>query len=418
MKKQILILTFFVAAILAGTTSAFAQLTAKPYQTVPSAVPSTLIPTPFGSGLCTADELHPVQGQVYTYTVNATPQTDVRWFVVNNNDLAPVTAANDSLLSATGGILPSTDANIDPSDGTGEYIYGDGSTPITGYNINPTADATGQFHTIDIAWKYFDGITDQVLLVAYAEDSIGCTNNLIVYRIIPEPAFTIDIAVLNDAGDSIAGPLDPITGECVSPIESAVYSGSGTTPDGTLTVDYGENWIYYVVNGANYFDSWLPAFQISYDGGHSAIEASWAYASVANDPAATWNTIDVSGAFGTVPVMAGGSGNPGDGNLPAAGGEQIVVRVRIDYGTDYEHDNATELLHFAVDGVAYDGVGSSVTDWYDDAANFGDLHYATCDVDGFTNDKVDYEITPRPEIENAITTAGVDTETKTGDEAN
>ena len=408
MKKQILILTMITLAfIFAGTTNVFAQ-----YQTVPSGGPATIIPNALSG--CTADELHPVQGQVYTYTVNASNQTDVRWFVVNNND---VIANGDSLIGSTG-VLPNGYPDIDPSTGLGDYIYGDGVTPITGYNVDPVADATGQFHSIDIAWKYFDGITDQVILVAYAEDSVGCTDNIVAYRIIPEPAFTLDIAVLNDAGDSIAGPLDPITGECVSPIESATYLGSNTTPDAQLTVDYGENWVFFVVNGANYISSWLPRFQITYDGGSNPLEASWAYASDATDPLATWNTIDVAGAWGTVPVIAGGVGNAADaGVVPAAGGEEIVVRVRIDYGTGNEHDNAASLLHFAVDGIAYDGNGTSVADWYDDTT-FGDLHYADCLVDDFDNDVVDYEITPRPEVENGITTPGVDTEDKTGDETN
>ena len=412
MKKQFLFLILFVAAIVAGTTNLFGQIAAVPYQTVPSAVPSNLTPKALAG--CTADELHPVQGQVYTYTVNASAQTDVRWFVVNNNT---VVANGDSIIGFSG-VLPSTYGDIEPSDGTGDYIYGDGSTVIPEYNINPVADATGQHHSIDIAWKYFDGITDQVILVAYAEDSTGCTDNLVVYRIIPQPAFTIDIAVLNDAGDSIAGPLDPLTGECVSPIESATYSGSNTTPDAQLTVDYGENWVYFVVTGANYIDSWMPEFQISYDGGSNAVEASWAYASDANNASATWNTLTDGGTTWTsaVPVIAGGaSGAVGDGNVPAATGESIVVRVRIDYGTGYEHDNATELLHFAVNGIAYDGDNATGT-FFDDIA-FEDLHYADCTVDGFTNDKVDYEITPRPEVENAIA-APVDTEDKTGDEIN
>ncbi len=408
MKKQFLFLILFVAAIVAGTTSAFAQ---KAYTNVISGGPTQLIPNTLNG--CTADELHPVQGQVYTYTVNASAQTDVRWFVVNNND---VIANGDSLIGY-GGVLPSTDGTIDPSNGLGEYIYGDGSTVIPEYNINPVPDATGQHHSIDIAWKYFDGLTDQVLLVAYAEDSVGCTDNIVVYRIIPQPAFTLDVAALNDAGDSIAGPLDPVVGECVSPIEAATYSGSNTTPDAQLTVDYGENWVFFVVNGANYIDSWLPRFQITYDGAYDALEAEWAYASDATNSSATWNTIDVSGAWGTVPVIAGGAANnAGDGVVPAAGGEQIVVRVRIDYGTGAEHDDATELLHFAVDGIAYDGSGTGVSDWYDDTA-FADLHYTDCTADDFDNDKVDYEITPRPEVENAIA-APVDTEDKTGDEIN
>ena len=407
-----------LAFIFAGTTNVFAQ-----YQTVPSGGPATIIPNALSG--CTADELHPVQGQVYTYTVNASNQTDVRWFVVNNND---VIANGDSLIGSTG-VLPNGYPDIDPSTGLGDYIYGDGVTPITGYNVDPVADATGQFHSIDIAWKYFDGITDQVILVAYAEDSTGCTNNLVVYRIIPEPAFTIDIAVLNDNGDSIAGPLDPITGECVSPIESATYLGSNTTPDAQLTVDYGENWVYYIVNGANYIDSWMPEFEIDYAGGAvpAAAEASWAYLADANNASATWNSLTgtINGGTWTsaVPVIAGGTANNvGDGAVPAASGEAIVVRVRLDWGTLIEHDDAVGILTFAANGIAYDGDNTAGT-FFDDRTNFEDLKNngtvgTDCEPDGFDNDVVDYNITPRPEVENGITTPGVDTEDKTGDETN
>ena len=395
MKKQILILTFFIAAILAGNSNSFGQVgPAKNYDVVLDVVPGII--TPHTLAGCTASELTPVQGEVYTYTVNTTNATDdVRWFVYNDG----LMTAPDSLVSALGGILPSTYSGIDPADGSGDYILNLGTTNNT-YNANPVADdGSGSDHSIQIAWKYFDGhLPNEVLLVAYVEDDAGCANNIAVYRIIPQPAFTIDVAVLSQAGDSINDPQSgTISDECVSPIESAVYVGADDiTPNGTLTVDYGENWVYFVVNGANYIDSWLPRFQISYDGGYNALEASWAYASDADDAAATWNAIDISGAWGTVPVIAGGVSNSvGGGAVPAAGGEQIVVRVRVDYGTGNEHDDSASAIHFAVDGIAYDGVGTSATslDNFDNTA-FGDLHYTDCAVDDFDNDKLDYNILP------------------------
>ena len=445
MKKQILILILFVAAIVAGTSNAFGQKTYINYITDPDndgLSIECITPTPLQN--CTADELHPVQGQEYTYTVNASPQTDVRWFVVNYDTL--YTVHGDSLVGFNG-VLPSTNTDIEPSDGTGSYLYGNGS-PVPEYNINPDgSDGTGLYHTIDLTWKYFDGVKNTILLVAYAEDSVGCTNNIVVYRIIPEPAFTIDIAALNDDGDSIAGPTDPLVGECVSPIESALYDpGLGSvlpseTPGDSLIVDYGENWVYFVVNGANYFDSWWPQFQISYDGGYNAIEAAWTYGVDATSATATWHTLTDNGsnlwegADKTLDaVVAGGGGTStnavGDGILPAATGECIVVRVRVDYGTQHEHDNGAESIHFAANGIAYDGDGS---DMFDNSANngatgtgnFEDLknngtNGTDCEADGFTNDFMEYQITPRPEVENAIPsgTTTIDTEDKTGDENN
>ena len=86
MKKQILILTFFVAAILAGMSS-FAQS-----DDALTAVPTCITPTTltcFG----TADALHPAVGVPYTYTINSTvggveTNEKVHWFVVDNADLA------------------------------------------------------------------------------------------------------------------------------------------------------------------------------------------------------------------------------------------------------------------------------------------------------------------------------------------
>lgn len=419
MKKQILFLAMFVLALFAGNSNVFGQ--AYPYKKVPTAAPTCLTPTPFTAGVCAASELKPVQGEVYKYTVTTTAATDkVRWFVVNNKDLEAATPA-DSLVSKLVGILPTTNTLIDKTDGTGNYILNLGTT-------NNTYNTLGSDPSIQIAWKYFDGhLPNEVLLVAYVESS--CTNNIAVYRIIPQPAFTIDIASINEAGSNPQGPGSATpNSECVSNIESALYTAAdNTTPNKELTVDYGENWMFFVVNGANYIDSWMPQFQLSYAGGTAPVaEASWAYLADATDPASTkWNTLTGSGSLAAAattwtsasPVIAGGSaatpGTVGAGKVPAAGGECIVVRVRLDWGTTIEHDNADGTLTFAADGIAYDGNNGSGGTFFDDVA-FGDLHTGDCKTDGFTNDQVNYIITPRPKVE-----AGTPVqETKTGDTIN
>ena len=429
MKKQILFLAIFTLAVfLAGTMNVAAQNNSHydvsgNYLQYLDAAPNCITPIPLTG--CADDALHPIQGKNYTYTVNTTSASDdVRWFVVNNVDL---TNANDSLIETNNKILASNDVRIDPADGSGTFIYSLGTN--NAYNDDPIgsdgigiSNTTGVAHSIDIAWKFFSGLTpdQEVLLVGIVTDDAGCTNNIAVYRIIPKPAFTLDVATLRQNGDSIAGPSDAAYSECVSPIENAVYvAGGNTTPGGTLTVDYGENWIYFIVNGANYFDSWMPNFQITYAGlTQPTIEADWAYA--ADAAAGTyWNQIVnfANTTPETTPVIAGGSGasagTVGAGELPVAGGECIVVRVRLDWG-NIEHDDATGTVTFAVDGIAYDGVGTGAT-LFDDTA-FGDLTYTDCTVDGFgTQDVLEYDITPRPEIENA-TAAPVNTETKVGDE--
>ncbi|KJF41618.1 hypothetical protein [Draconibacterium sediminis] len=423
MKKQILILTFFVAAIFAGT-NAFGQT----YTTVPVPVVDidSIIAVPLDPACDTANALHPNQDVVYTYTVETTSTNDsVRWFVVNYKDLE---AGTDSLIGQTNLIIPEGDAYVEPSNGTGDYIY------YLGDNHNTYDQLNNNDHQIEIAWKYFDGVTDVVLLVAYVQDSAGCTDNISVMRIIPQPAFTIDVVALNDAGDSIAPAQSSIAEECVSPIESAVYSGYGsTTPGGTLTVDYGENWIFFEVNGANYLDSWMPQFQLTYAGGTVPpnYSVSWAYLDSATSTNPTyWHEMtggDLAGGIWNSPVpVVAGAGTAGSGGIPQPGGENIVVRVQLDWGTLIEHDDADGTLTFAVDGIAYDGsivdTGNG-TSYYDDPT-FGDLNNTdstlsgfqgtSCETDGFLNDWVNYIITPRPEVE----AGDPQHETKTGDEVN
>ncbi|WP_321997659.1 hypothetical protein [Draconibacterium orientale] len=459
MKKQILFLTVFVAAILVGMNS-YGQTNAhygasNVYLNYLDAGPNCITPRSL-ENCDDVDELHPVQGQPYTYIVNTTyASDDVRWFVVNNFDLID---DSQQLIDATHTILPRTDDDIDLGDGTGDYILSVADLTNT-YNLDPvggdpatytgiTSDGTAA-HSITITWKYFSGLTsanEAILLVAVVTDASGCTDNIEVYRIIPEPAFTLDVATLTQSGDSIAGPDDAAYAECVSPIESAVYNpGTGDidenlTPGDSLIVDYGENWVYFIVNGANYIDSWLPNFYIEYqaeDGtvitSYQSLEASWAYSTDAATNTG-WTTINnwsdstqATGYEGTPVVAFGVDGTGarntspstvGAGTVPEAGGECIVVRVRVDWGTQYEHDDAIRTIAFEVDGRQYDGIGTGAADGYQSDI-YGDKHYADCTVDHFGgsgHDYIEYDITPRPEVQNAITTAGVDTEEKTGDE--
>ena len=451
MKKQILILILFVAAIVAGTSNAFGQndhyaSDGHTYLNYLDAAPSCITPRQLTNCL-DVDEIHPVQGEPYKYIVNTTDASDdVRWFVINNYDLTSATPV-DSLVNSNHEILASTDNRIDPGDGTGDFIY-KVTNLATDYNINPAMDGTGVTnttgteHAIEITWKYFSGLTtanEVVLLVAVVTGDDACTDNIIVYRIIPIPAFTLDVATLEQAGDSVAGPDDATNfAECVSPIESAVYDPNMTptdpnvTPGDSLIVDYGENWVYFIVNGANYIDSWRPNFRITYTGAASpVISADWAYAADANTNTGWVSIVNFADATPEdIAVNAIGldaSGNPnagpgamGDGMVPQPGGECIVVRVRLDWGTQIEHDDGIGTVVFEVDGVQYDGDGVDVSDLYDNSTVYGDKHYADCTVDNFGgtgHDYIEYDITPRPEIEDAITDP-VDTEAKSGDENN
>ncbi len=416
MKKQILFLTFFIAAILAGMNS-YGQV--LPYIIEPTAAPTCIPPSALLG--CTADQLHPVQAADYTYTVTTTAATDVvRWFVVDNTAME---LAGDALIDATLGILAAGNGAIDDASGNDPYILSHVTAATVTYDGAGAAASTNA--SITLQWKYFDGVNNEILLVAYVETAPDCTNNIAVMRIIPQPAFTIDVVSVLEDGSNPAGPTDTPNEECVSPIESASYTSAvATTPDQTnevLTVDYGENWVFFVVNGANYFDSWTPEIQLTYvdgSGGSGATpttyEASWAYIGDAtSDTPANWHAFaggDLAGGSWTsaAPVIAGGSAatdgtttNVGDGNVPDAAGECIVVRVRLDWGTDIEHDQDPATLTFAANGIAYDGTDFTNRAQFEDLKNNG-IVGTDCLADGFDNDVVNYFITPRPQVEEGV----------------
>ena len=420
MKKQILFLAMFTLAFVFAGTNAFGQT----YIKVPTAGPTCITPTDLDAACSVTNALNPVPGQNYTYTVTTSSLTnDVRFFVINNEDLKTASPVVN-IIDPTSGILASTSTYIDKSDGTGKYILALG--PNNAYNVDPVdGDATGTGLSIDISWKNFDGNQPhEILLVAYVEDDAGCTNNLIVWRIIPKPSFTLDIVALGSDGNQIAVAGATGIGPCVSPIESATYaSADNVSGTGTLTVDYGENWVYFLVNANNFVDSWQPEFQFTYTGNATDLStgsASWTYLQAATDDAATWNPIDVGTGATAVQVVAGGStaaGVPvnavGDKKVSASGGECIVVRVQLNYGTVSENVTSRDLT-LAVNGIMYDNDNSGAGGtYYDNRTLFEDLHYANCLVDNFTNDRVTQTITARPEIDDS--TPNPD-EIKTGDE--
>ncbi|WP_297085582.1 hypothetical protein [uncultured Draconibacterium sp.] len=485
MKKQILFLTFFVAALLAGTSVAFGQATNPNVDANGDYIDFPENPTCISaktlSCLNATGELNPLPGETYTYTVRTTSDDDdVRWYVMNNYFLEQAGPPIDSIIEYNGNVMDLTEATypatpiaaggpyVDPGDGTGPYILRVGQVGgggNTDYNVAPTSGdnsgvsfvtgSTTQEHSIDIAWKSFDGYQPQeVLLVAIVNDNAGCTNNIEVYRIVPEFLFTLDLAALSSSGDSIGSPTDGSTAatECVSPIESAEYTSADNTPgNGTLTVDYGENWVFFVVNAANFVDSWLPRFQISHDYGGTAgsvsyiDEVSWAYqnddfAYTANamTGSQTWHNVSFgSGVDWTSddPVIAGGVDGTGalvnavgDGIASGAGGECIIVRVKLDWGTQVENAEADVTLSFAVDGVMFDPnetAASPQTDQFDFAnqtlADLGEDNDnlpagdPDCDPDLFANDVMDYTVTPRPQVISSTGTTPEPFEMNTGD---
>ena len=419
MKKQILILTFFVAAILAGMNS-FGQggdgIPAQYIKDLSNDLAGCLPPTALDPSCAgDIDALHPQPGLPYTYSVTTTDrggvEDDIHWFVVNYNELLDATAGSglDSLINMRNDMTNNA-AYIDPGNGTGDYIL-DATTGV--YNIYPNGvgTSTGQTaNSIDITWKTFDGLTNVVLLVAYVVDDAGCTDNIEVYRILPVFNFTLDIAPVAEASYSY---IDTTTAgrpeECVSPIESAVYEPSATplTTLGTLNMDYGENYLFFTVTAANFTHSWLPEFTVAYTSTVSdAIEVDWAYHDDADDPNGWHSTVLTGGVYVSEsaaglkddPVLHSGTNLTAGSETTGADngtGECIVVRVRIDHGTT-ENADVTNTVTLKVNGTMYDANAADATATYTNTA-LDDLHHVDCQQVDF-DDVSTYDLTPRPEV--------------------
>lgn len=318
-----------------------------------AAVASCPAPTALSCG--TADALHPLPGVTYLYDITVTAGSTIHWFVTT-----------DLNVMATGNITASREA------APGTYMVSAGTTTAVGGNATYN-DAANTGDKLEVTWNYFNPTT-VVLLVAYAVDAAGCTDNVEVYKIEPIFNFTLDIVALEDDG-TLQVPATPK--ECASPVVSATY----VAPN--LTMDYGDNYIYYVVTAANWVHSWNPTFVAPTSAGGSTVGAvEWAYADEAHLAATTWN------AAGT-PVL---SSHYGGASAIGSTGACIVLRVNIDHNGANEMI-AAETLTTGVNGVMYN---AATTDYSNLALTDLDDNAGSC-VNNITDD-ADYIISPRPDI--------------------
>ena len=365
MKKQILILTFFVAAFLAGN-NAFGQVLYDANYVEGVSVACT--PAVGLSCATDADPLHPLPGEVYTYavtlTAGASTTPTIHWFVTDDLDVISVNGVLTTDIDAIGG----------------DYVLTAGADPGTATNAKYN-DATNTTPTIDISWNSFPGTTP-VLLVAHVYDEIACTDNIEVWRIEPTFGFTLDIAGLLDDGTLGAE-------ECVSPIVSAIYDGSAN-----LTMDYGDNYVYFTVNAANFVDSWMPTMSASYTGTGTVSDIEWAYPDqailgTAGAASGTWNSA-------TTAVDASSA----SGGTVGAGGECIIVRVNVDHGsTENDYLAGSQTVTLSIDGIMSDPAAVGTATEYTNG-NLADLDEPTtgtaCAND--ITDEATYTITPRPAL--------------------
>lgn len=366
MKKQILVLLTIFLATVSVTLAQAPNLGGA--ATCPA-------PTPINTTCIAADALHPIPGTPYDYEVNVPTPTGTKyydWFVTQ--DMNFITTS-----SLTGA--------IEANNGTGAHIQATG----TGYNDPGTPPTPGSgTNTINITWKSFvHDATAPVFLVIYVKNEDGCTtDNIQVYIIEPRHAFTLDIANIGIDGSAQAN----LYGTCVSPIFGAQYN-VGT---GEIEMDYGVNYIFFIVNAANYTESWLPSFQIGGAGiaGTRVVTAvDWAYP--ADAQTGTWQNMTGDGT-GTNWTTTTEVVEAQVGTTVGSTGECIIVRVTVD-------NNKAETITDAVVSLAVDGVMlNPATNDYSNAS-LGDIHYADCTIDGFTNDVISQTLTARPDIQDATT---------------
>jgi hypothetical protein len=358
MKKQILIFAMFTLALIFAGTNSFSQTNDIDYLNVGTT--ECPVPAVLNCGTTgTTGHLNPIPGVVYDYEVSVAPGVTtgyVQWFVTDES----------TLINATGVVA----GIMEPNDGTSPYLLA--ATPAANYNSTTNTNAT-----ISASWQSFDGSAHNVLLVAYVKGENGCSDNIEVWRI--EPAFTFRLEIAGLLPDGTI-PASGNASECVTPVQSAVYDGVA----GELVMDYGDNYVFFVVSAASFVDSWQPTFTVATTSSTpvALTDVTWAYPADALATAGPWRpTSD--------PVEA-------QDPLNAVGddGECIIVRVHLDHG-NIENDVATTVT-LGVDGIMYDIANNNYTNPtladLDNAANPGD----PCVIG--SNDTAVYDLTPRPNI--------------------
>lgn len=369
MKKQIL---FTIIGFIASITVAFSQTTPPDLTGAPTC------PVPIAVTCLTADQLHPIPGTDYDYEVDVpTPITGTKtynWFVTQDQDFI-----QNSVLTG----------NIELNDGSGAHIQATG----TGYNNTTTGT-----NTINITWKSFThDALNPVFLVIYVQNDQCQTDNIQVYIIQPNHAFTLDIA--NIGIDGAAHP--DLYETCVAAVAGAHYN----TTSGIVEMDYGINYMFFAVSAANYTDSWQPSFLLGGAGltgaGVTRAVTAVEWATPTEAVAGTWHATTGSGlnwtAAGATLDHVTASG--GTGAAVGPDGECIVIRITI--ANNQSQTIANAPISLAVDGVMLDPVNSNYTN-----PLFGDIHYAANPVgnvcpwyDGFTNDVITQVLAPRPDVQ-------------------
>jgi hypothetical protein len=360
MKKQILILAFFVLALMAGSLSSYGQILA------PS--PGGLVPqTVVG---CTTDALHPRAGVPYNYGVLinnaaalATAPTGYTWWATQNPnflDATHLTGDQTGALGVAAGQLIATTPQ-----------YNNPAGPINmSITWTPEILALTKYHAV-----VGDAPKKSTFVAVLANGS--CSNNLQVFEIDPKPAFTVDIANINHtSGATLTNWAAQTEAQCVDVVRSAAYNA------GNVTMNYGTNTLYFEVTASNFVTSWLPTFQIMAGlSGTQTADLGWA-TSYANAVAGTFVEPQKTGLAASAVVTAVTPLTSSVANT--TNGVSLFVRVVV-------HNNNWESILDNPFTLAVDGK---------DASNQWDLKNSDCSIPvaADQDDKATQNVTARPEM--------------------
>lgn len=370
MKKQILILVLAIFAI-GFSSTAFGQDLTEP---IVCEAAQTIECLP-------GDALHVIPGTPYLYTVTV-PNIEANsgqfvWFVTQDPDFISTGALN------TG--------SAENPNGSGTILAGVGTNGGAYLDV-PAGDGTA---TIELIWKSFDPTLDVfVVIQVTGTDAADCpVNNLKVYKILPQNAFTLDIANV-DANATTPGalPWGTAISTCVSDIVSASYDDVSET----VQYDYGQNYVYYLINAANFSVSYVLNFHIDGVATGEVVTAEWAYNTGAT---LTWTPLAITGTAptqltATTTVLAQATNQ-----TVGSSGECILVRLLIDHTTNVTTFN---------EGIVAQPIAMSIDGTTGGALLLPDLHHADgtgCGLpDGYTNDVATHTLRPRPQINAATPT--------------
>ena len=242
MKKQILILTLFVAAILVGN-NAFGQALD---QGITATQPITAL-----TCIASSEPLHPFPGVPYTYTMDGSSGEETVdnwvWFATKDPSFITTDGTGVTTLNTAGAL----------TEASGDLL----STGGLGGGVN-YASTTAGANSIEITWSpeilantvYQGAAGEPTFVVGYGTGE--CADNIQVYEINPKFNFTIDIANIDPATGTLG--WDTPWESCVDVVRSAVYN----TTTYELDMDYGTNELYFEVAAANFVNDWTPTFRL------------------------------------------------------------------------------------------------------------------------------------------------------------